>query len=134
LFIFTVTYAEDRAVIMDTTAPPTQAADTGPRKFFVAGVEVEFPVKPYKCQISTMNMVRASLGVLAYYMNICVQEWADGVLLLPSLSVSTFAAEVLDVYTFILFVTAVTLLYVIPLEHVKFGECLLPCIPFHVDL
>ncbi|XP_033609304.1 Fanconi anemia group J protein isoform X2 [Cryptotermes secundus] len=42
---------------MDAGVPTTPSSDNGPRKFFVAGVEVEFPIKPYKCQISTMNMV-----------------------------------------------------------------------------
>jgi hypothetical protein len=55
---------------MDAGVPETPPTDNGPRKFFVAGVEVEFPIKPYKCQISTMNMVRASIGVGANYLNI----------------------------------------------------------------
>jgi hypothetical protein len=55
---------------MDAGVPATPSTDNGPRKFFVAGVEVEFPIKPYKCQISTMNMVRASIGVGANYLNI----------------------------------------------------------------
>ncbi|XP_021939262.1 Fanconi anemia group J protein homolog isoform X2 [Zootermopsis nevadensis] len=50
---------------MDTAVTPTRSADDGPRKFFVAGVEVEFPVKPYKCQISTMNMVIRGLRHLS---------------------------------------------------------------------
>jgi hypothetical protein len=60
---------------MDTGVPATPSTDNGPRKFFVAGVEVEFPIKPYKCQISTMNMVRASVGVGANYLYIWVHEW-----------------------------------------------------------
>ena len=59
-------------VVMETSDPPTPATNTGPRKFFVAGVEVEFPMKPYKCQISTMNMVRTSLGVYWNYLKILV--------------------------------------------------------------
>jgi hypothetical protein len=61
---------------MDASDAPTPATSSGPRKFFVAGVEVEFPMKPYKCQISTMNMVRASLGGYWNYVNTLVQEWA----------------------------------------------------------
>lgn len=59
-------------VVMEASDPPTPATNNGPRKFFVAGVEVEFPMKPYKCQISTMNMVRTSLGVYWNYLKILV--------------------------------------------------------------
>ena len=59
-------------VVMEASDPPAPTTDTGPRKFFVAGVEVEFPTKPYKCQISTMNMVRTSLGVYWNYLKILV--------------------------------------------------------------
>jgi hypothetical protein len=69
-FSFAAAFLVDRTVGMDADVTPTPSSDNGPRKFFVAGVEVEFPVKPYKCQISTMNMVRASIGIGANYLNI----------------------------------------------------------------
>ena len=59
-------------VVMEASDPPTTTTNTGPRKFFVAGVEVEFPTKPYKCQISTMNMVRTSLGFYWNYLKTLV--------------------------------------------------------------
>jgi hypothetical protein len=58
----------NRVIVMEASDPPAPTTNTGPRKFFVAGVEVEFPTKPYKCQISTMNMVRTSLGVYWNYL------------------------------------------------------------------
>ena len=68
LLIFYYSCLANPVVVMEASDPPKPTTNTGPRKFFVAGVEVEFPMKPYKCQISTMNMVRTSLGVYWNYL------------------------------------------------------------------
>jgi hypothetical protein len=95
VLIFYCSCPGNPVVGMDANDPPTPMTNNGPKKFFVAGVEVEFPMKPYKCQISTMNMVRTSLGVYWNQLKTFVQEWAEGVLLRLCLLLPYFVMEVL---------------------------------------